>query len=95
MLESSVCGEDGVIWFHDRVCECWRRVDAELKLALLAIVRGEPLKDERAETRPCPTTEGMEDKEALKARAVVSQTSNSVHHVVNLLLPNRVVTPCI
>jgi hypothetical protein len=37
----------------------------------------------------------MEDKEALKTRAVVSQTSNSVYHVVDLLLPNCIMAPCV
>jgi hypothetical protein len=95
VLEGRVCRENRIIWLHNRVCERGRRVDTKLKLALLAIVCGEPLKDEGTETRTRPATEGVEDKEALQARAVVSQTSNSVHHIVNLLLPDRVMAPCI
>jgi hypothetical protein len=95
VLESCVCRENRVIRLHNRVCECRRRVDAELELALLAIVCGESLEDKGAETRTCPTTEGVEDKEALKPSAVVSQTSNSVHHIVDLLLSDCIVTPCI
>ena len=40
-------------------------MDAELKLTL-AIVCGEPLEDKGTETRTHPTTEGVEDKKALK-----------------------------
>jgi|SRR5712671_6281752 len=86
-----MCGENRVVWLHNRICKCRSRVNAELELALLAIVRREPLQDKCTKTRACATAEGMEDKEALEARAIVSQTSDSVHHVVNLLLPNRVV----
>jgi hypothetical protein len=95
MLKGGMCSENRVVWLHNRVCECRRRVDAELKLALLAVVRGEPLKDERTKTRTRPATKGMEDKEALKTRAVVSQTANSVYHVVDLLLPNCIMAPCV
>ena len=66
MLESSMSRENRVIWFHNRVCECRRRVDAEFKLALLAIVCGETLENKGAKTRTRPATEGVEDEEALK-----------------------------
>lgn len=92
MLESGVRGENRVVWLHNRICECRRRVDTKLKLALLAIIRREPLENKRAETRAGPTTKGMKNKEALEARAIVSETSNPIHHVVNLLLPNSIVT---
>lgn len=95
MLESSMSRKNRVIWFHNRVCECRRRVDAEFKLALLAIVCGESLENKGAKTRTRPTTEGVEDEEALKTGAVVGQTSNSVHHIVDLLLSNCIMTPCV
>jgi hypothetical protein len=90
-----MCRENRVIGLHNRVCECRRRVDAELKLTLLAIVCGEPLEDKGTETGSRPATEGVEDKEALKPRAVVSQTSNSVHHIVDLFLSDCIMTSCI
>jgi hypothetical protein len=90
-----MCCEYRVIWLHHRVCECRRRVDTELKFALLAIVCGEPLEDKGAKTRTRPATERVEDKEALKSSAVVSQTSDSVHHIVNLLLSDCIMTPCV
>jgi hypothetical protein len=92
VFESGMGCENRVVWFHNRICKCRSRVDAELELALLAIVRGEPLKDKRAETRTSPTTKGVENKEALEARAIVSKTSNPIYYVVNLLLPDRIVS---
>ena len=90
-----MCCENRVVWLHDRVGECRCRIDAKLKLALLSVVRREPLKDQCAKTRTGSATERVENEEALKASAVVSQTSNPIHHVVDLLLPNRVVASCI
>jgi hypothetical protein len=95
VLEGGVRSENRVVWLYDRVGECRRRVNAKLKLALLAIICREPLKDECAKTGSCATTEGVENEEALKASAVVSQTSDPVHYIVDLLLPNRVVASCI
>jgi hypothetical protein len=91
VLESGMRRENRVVWLYDRIRKRRRRVDTKFELALLAIIRGEPLEDKRAETRAGPTTKRMENKEALEASAIVSETSNSIHHVVNLLLPNRIV----
>ena len=40
-------------------------------------------------------TEGMEDKEALEAATVVSETADSVKDDINLLFPDRIVTTCV
>jgi hypothetical protein len=37
----------------------------------------------------------VENEEALKTSAVITQTSNPIHHIVDLLLPDRVVASCI
>jgi hypothetical protein len=95
VLEGSVRCEDRVVWLYDRVGKCRRRVHAKLKLALLSIICREPLKDECTKTRTCATAERVENEEALKASAIVSQTSDPVHYIVDLLLPNRVVASCI
>lgn len=47
------------------------RVNSELELGLLAVVGGETLEKERAETRTGTTSEGMEDQKSLERRAVV------------------------
>jgi hypothetical protein len=91
VLESGMRRENRVVWLYDRIGQRRCRVDTKFELALLAIIRGETLEDKRAETRASPTTKRMENKEALEASAIVSETSNSIHHVVNLLFPNRIV----
>lgn len=42
-------GEDSVVWFDNAVAHRRRRVNAEFKLRLLAIVGGETLKKQGAE----------------------------------------------
>jgi predicted ATPase len=67
------------------------RVDSELKLGLLAIVDGETLHEQRGESRSGTTTEGVEDEEALKTGALVSQLTDAVEDNVDDLLANGVV----
>jgi hypothetical protein len=85
-------GQDGVVGLNDGGGDLGRGVDGELELALLAVVEGEALHEEGAETGSGSTTEGVEDQETLKARAVVSQFADTVHDGVNELLANGVVT---
>merc|ERR1719471_447038 len=69
---------------------CW--VDGELQLALLSIVHTQSLKEERSESRSGTSTEGMEDKESLKTRALVSQFPDPVQTEIYDLLSDGVVT---
>lgn len=57
VLESGVGGQDGVVWLNDRGSDlgCW--VDAEFELALLAIVDGQALHQEGAESGTSASTE--------------------------------------
>jgi hypothetical protein len=91
VLQRSVGGQNRVVRLDDRIGQSGCRVDTELKLGFLAIVGGEPLKDEGTETRARSTTERVEDEEALQSTAVVSEAADLVHHGVDLLLANRVV----
>ena len=67
-------------------------VHAELELGLLAVVGGETLEKESAETRTSATTEGVEDEEALQTSAVVGEAAKLVHYGIDLLLADGVVT---
>lgn len=49
----------------------------------------------RPKTGASATTEGMEDKEALEATTVVSETADSVKDDIDLLFPDRIVTTCV
>lgn len=92
VLQGSVGGQDRVIRLNDGVGESRSGIHAELELGLLAIVRGETLEDEGTETGTSSTTERVEDKEALETRAVIGKPANLVHHGVDHLFANGVVT---
>lgn len=95
MLERRVGGQDRVVRLHDGVGHLGSRVDAELKLRLLAIVCGETLEKKGTEARTSATAEGVENEEALKTGAVVGQTPDLVHDDVDLLLSDGVVAASI
>lgn len=95
VLKGSVGGEDRVVGLDDRGGDLRGRVDAELKLALLAIVHGETLHKKCTESGPGSTAEGMEDEETLKTGAVVCDTTNLVQDLINELLAHGVMTTCV
>ena len=95
VLEGGVGRQDGVVRLNDGVGHRGRGVHAELELGLLAIVGGKALEDESTEARTSSTTKRVEDKEPLQTRAVVSETADTVHHVVNQLLSDGIMTASI
>ena len=84
-------GQDRVIRLDDGARQLRCGVNAELELGFFAVVGGEPLEQERTETRASSSPERVEDKEALQTGAVVGKTANLVHNGVNELLANSVV----
>ena len=70
-------------------------VDGELQLGFLSIVHREPFHEERGEARTSATSEGVEEKEALKSSALVRQLTDSVQDQVNNFLANCVVASCV
>jgi hypothetical protein len=95
MLKSGVGGQDGVVRLDDR-SGCLRgRVDAELQLALLAVVNRQTLHQKGTETRAGTATERVKDQEALETTAVVGYTADLVEHLVDQLLTDSVVTTSI
>ena len=92
MLESGVGGQDRVVWLDDRARELWCGVHNEFEFRLLAVVHGEALQEESTETRTSSTTEGMENEEALETTAVICEAANPIHHIVDLLLANGIVS---
>lgn len=95
MLQSRVCRQDRVVGLNDRIRHFRGRVDTEFQFGLLAVVGRKALKKESTETRPGTTTEGVEHKEALEARAVICKSANLIHDEVNLLLADGIVTASI
>ena len=91
MFQGGVGGQDGVVRLDNRVGQGGRRVHAEFELRLLAIVGGEALEDKSTETGTSSTTERVENEEALETTAVISQSTDFVHHSVNLVSSYSVV----
>ena len=56
------------------------RVDGEFELGLLAVVDREPLHEEGGEAGTSTTTERVEDEEALKTSALISQLSDTIEN---------------
>ena len=91
MLKSGVGGKDRVVGLNDGGGSLGSRVDAELELALLAVVDRETLHQESTETRTGTTTEGVEDEEALETNTVVGNTADLVEDAIDELLSDGVV----
>ncbi|KAA8594118.1 hypothetical protein FQN60_004952, partial [Etheostoma spectabile] len=72
VLQGGVGCQDGVVGLHHSGGHLGSWVDGELQLGLLAIVDRQTLHQQRGETRAGPTSEAVENQEALKASALVS-----------------------
>mmetsp|Transcript_985 Transcript_985/g.4183 ORF Transcript_985/g.4183 Transcript_985/m.4183 type:complete len:495 (-) Transcript_985:76-1560(-) len=92
VLEEGVGGEHGVVGLDDRGGHLGGGVDGEAELGLLAVVDGETLEEEGAETGAGTTADGVEDHEALETGAVVRELADAVEAEVDDLLADGVVT---
>lgn len=91
VLQSGVSGKNGVVGLNNRGGDLGGRVDAELELALLAVVDGQALHEQSTETGAGTTTKGVEDKETLQTSAVIGNAADLVKNLVNELLADGVV----
>jgi hypothetical protein len=73
----------------------WRWVDGVTELGLLAVVNGEALEQERAETGACATTDGVEDEEALETSAVVGELADAIQAKINDFLSDGIMATCV
>ena len=78
MLQQRVRGQHGVVRLDDGRRDLRRRVDREAELGLLAVVDGESLEEEGAESGSSASTDSVEDDEALETSALISELSDSV-----------------
>jgi len=92
VLEERVSGQDGVVWLNNGGGDLGGWVDGESELGFLAVVDGESLEEERAETGSGTATNGVEDEEALETSALIGELTDSVEAEVNNLATNGVVT---
>merc|ERR1719225_635407 len=91
-VEGGVGGQDGVVGLDHSSGNLGSRVDGELKLALLAVVHGQPLHKQGRKARSSAASEGMEEKESLKSSTGVSELPNPVENQVDNLLSDGVVS---
>ena len=95
VLEGRVRGENRVVRLDDRAGQLWSRVHTELKLGLLAVIRRQTLQQQSAEPRPGTSSKGMENEESLETRTVIRQTTELIHHGIDELLSDGVVSASI
>merc|ERR1712158_148859 len=86
VLKERVSGEHGVVRLNDSGGDLGRGVHSETELGFLAVVNGESLEEERAETGAGTTTDGVEDEEALETSALIGELSDTVEAEINNLL---------
>jgi hypothetical protein len=94
VLEERVGGEHRVVGLNDGSGDLWGWVDGEAELGFLAVINGQSLEEERAESGASATTDGVEDEEALEASALISELSDSVEAEIDDFLSNGVMTSC-
>jgi len=87
-----VGGQDSVVWLDNGVAELGGGINAELKLGFLSVISRKTLKQESTETGTSSTTERVKDEEALETSAVIGQTPDLVHNLIDLFLSYSVVT---
>jgi len=92
VLQSSVGGQNGVVWFDNSSRDLWGRVNRKLQLGLFAVVDGQTLQEESTKTGTSSTTERMEHQETLETRAVVGELADTVKNEVDNFLSDGVVT---
>jgi len=95
VLKSRVRGQNRVVRLNYRRGGLGRRVDAELELALLAVVDRETLHEKGTKPGTSTTTKRVEDEEALKTHTVVRDTADLFQDSLNQLLADCVVTACV
>mmetsp|Transcript_22298 Transcript_22298/g.60914 ORF Transcript_22298/g.60914 Transcript_22298/m.60914 type:complete len:213 (-) Transcript_22298:277-915(-) len=90
VLQQGVHAEDRVVGLHNRGGDLRARPDGEGELRLLAVVHGQALQHQAAQSRARTTSAGVVDHEPLQARAVVGQLADPVQDQVHDLLAYRV-----
>ena len=92
VFQQRVSGEDGVVRLNDSSGDLGRRIDGEAHLGFLAVVHGESLQQETAQSGAGSTSDGVEDHEALESSTVVSELSDSVEAQVHDFLADGVMS---
>jgi len=91
MLKSCMSCKDGVVGLNYRGSDLRSGIDAELQLALLAVIDWETLHEKSAEPGSSSSTERVEYQETLETRAIIGNMTDLVQHLVDQLLAHSVV----
>lgn len=83
VLDRAVGRQHSVVGLNNGGRDTRGRVDGELQLALLAVLRCQTLQEQSTEARTSTTAKRVEDQEALKATAVVYNFANQPPHPHN------------
>lgn len=92
MFKGCVRGQHGVVWLDDGSRHLWGRVHRKFQLRLFPIISRQSLHEQGAEARTGSTTERVENKESLKTRAVVGETTDLLEDRVDQFFANGVVS---
>ena len=90
VLEEGMRAQNGVVGLNDGGGNLGGREDGEAELGLLAVVDGEALKEEGAETGAGTATSGVKDDEAMEVAAAASEFAYAVESKVNDFLADGV-----
>ncbi|ELK23891.1 hypothetical protein MDA_GLEAN10020514 [Myotis davidii] len=90
--QGGVGGEDGVVGLNYNCGDLGGWINGELQLGLLAIIDRETFHQQRGKPKTSSPTKAVENQEALKGCALVSQFPNSMQDEVNDLLASGVVS---
>jgi hypothetical protein len=91
VLEGGVGGQDRVVRLNHRGGGLRSGINAELELALLAVVDRKALHEQSTEAGTSTAAEGVEHKETLETAAIVGDPADLVEDLVDQLLADRVV----
>merc|ERR1719446_2001667 len=91
VLKERVGGEHSIVWLDDCGGHLWGWVCAESELGLLAVVDGQTLEEEGAQTGAGTTANSVEDEEALEPGALISELTDAVESKIDDLLADGVV----
>merc|ERR1719420_557399 len=91
VLQEAVHAKHGIVRLDARGGDLRARPDGERDLRLLAVIDGEALQEQAAETRAGTSTASVEDHKSLEPRAVVGELAETVEDEVHDLLADGVV----
>ena len=92
MFQSSVSGENWVVWFDNSGSDLRCRVDRKFQFRFFTVVNRESLHQKRGETGTGTTTERVENEESLKTGTLVSQFSDAVQDEIDNFFTDGIVT---